>query len=349
MTLRTSDILEQLAQRHSLSDIQADHMFHALLNGELAPAQAGAFLMGLRVKGEDSTDLAAGVRAGLAHALDIPGLSGVRIDTCGTGGDNANSFNCSTAVALFLAEMGYQVVKHGNRAVSSSCGSADVLEALGVPLETNPEEVAAKLATRKFVFLFAPAYHPAFRHIMPVRRELGIRTLFNLMGPLLNPARPTHQLIGVGHPDTLFIMAEALLLTGVERALVVHGAGGFDELTTFGPARCYLVADGIMEKTAVNPEKLGFARHNPEDVAVRDKDHAVGVLREILSGKGPEAMVQMVALNLAACLYLLEPGKRLIECADLARNAVRQGVSSHVLHGPSQSGFQGDFQDGPHA
>jgi anthranilate phosphoribosyltransferase len=332
MTTRVSDILEQLARGQALSDVQADLIFNALLSGELGKAQAGAFLMGLRAKGEDSTDLAAGVRAGLDHARKIPGLSGVRIDTCGTGGDNTHSFNCSTAVALFLAELGYQVVKHGNRAVSSSCGSADVLEALGIPLETEADTVAANLAARNFVFLFAPAYHPAFRHIMPVRQELGIRTLFNLMGPLLNPARPTHQLIGVGDPGFLFIMGEAVLLSGVEKALVVHGAGGFDELTTFGPARCYIVQDGIMEKTAINPEKLGFERHAPEDVAVRTKDQAVGVMREILGGGGPRAMQQMVALNLAACLYLLEDSKSLIECAELARTAVKKGVGSRVLH-----------------
>jgi anthranilate phosphoribosyltransferase len=128
-------------------------------------------------------------------------------------------------------------------------------------------------------------------------------------------------------------MGEALLLTGVERALVVHGAGGFDELTTFGPARCYLVKDGIMEKTAINPERLGFDRHAPEDVAVRDKDHAVGVLREILGGGGPTAMVQMAALNLAACLFLLEEGKTLVECTELARAAMKRGVSGRVLHG----------------
>lgn len=332
MNKEVNDILEQLARRQALTDAQADQVFNALLEGRLGPAQAGAFLLGLRAKGEDSTDLAAGVRAGLEHARRIPGLSGPRIDTCGTGGDGTHSFNCSTAVALFLAEMGHQVVKHGNRAVSSSCGSADVLEALGAPLDTEPDKVAERLAAHNFVFLFAPAYHPAFKHIMPVRRELGIRTLFNLMGPLLNPARPTHQLIGVGHPEYLFIMGEALLLTGVEKALVVHGAGGFDELTTFGPARCYLVKDGIMEKTAINPEKLGFARHAPEDVAVRDKDHAVGVMREVLAGAGPRAMAEMTALNLAACLYLLEDGKTLVQCAETARDAVRKGVGIRVLH-----------------
>jgi anthranilate phosphoribosyltransferase len=332
MSSNLNDILEQLACKQALTEAQADLVFNALLEGRLGPAWAGAFLMGLRAKGEDSTDLAAGVRACLKQARQIPGLSGVRIDTCGTGGDNTHSFNCSTAVALFLAEMGYQVVKHGNRAVSSSCGSADVLEALGVPLDIEPDSVAKHLAARNFVFLFAPAYHPAFKHIMPVRRELGIRTLFNLMGPLLNPARPTHQLLGVGRPEHLFIMAEALLWTGVDKALVVHGAGGFDELTTFGPARCYLVKDGIIEKTAINPEKLGFARHSPEHVAVRDKGHAVGVLAEVLAGTGPLAMAEMTALNLAACLYLLEEGQTLSACAEQARSVVKKGVSSRVLY-----------------
>lgn len=249
--MKVSDILEQLANGKSLSDTQADFMFSQLLSGELTMAQAGAFLMGLRAKGEDSTDLAAGVHAGVAHAVQIPGVTDEKftcIDTCGTGGDNKNSFNCSTAVSLFLADMGHKVVKHGNRAVSSSCGSADVLEALGYELMQDAASVKAKLDQSNFVFLFAPAFHPAFKHIMPVRMEMGIRTLFNLMGPLLNPARPTHQILGVGNPDILNLMGETLLLTGVEKALLIHGAGGFDELTTFGPARGYLINNGRMEK-----------------------------------------------------------------------------------------------------
>jgi len=295
------------------------------------PAAAGAFLMGLRAKGEDSTDLASGVRAGLDHARAIPGYSdgsvGVPvIDTCGTGGDGSLSFNCSTAVALFLADMGYKVAKHGNRSVSSSCGSADVLEALGIPLMQDPEYAARSLDETNFAFLFAPHYHPAFKHIMPVRQALGIRTLFNFMGPLLNPARPTHQLLGVGDPSKLQIMGEALLLTGIERAMVIAGAGGFDEVTTFGPARGYLLHDGIMEKTTVNPDRLGFPTHSPEDVRVKDKEEGVAVMRNILAGKGPQAMMDMVAVNLAVCLHLLEE-EPLRECADKARDAVNQGLT----------------------
>ncbi|MBG0791181.1 MAG: anthranilate phosphoribosyltransferase [Desulfovibrionaceae bacterium] len=328
-----SEILEKLALRESLTDEQADSMFTELMDGNMTEAQTGAFLMGLRAKGEDSTDLAAGVRACLAHARRIPGFEGDHdvpvFDTVGTGGDGQFSFNNSTAVSLFLADMGYTVAKHGNRAQSSSCGSADALEALGVPLEQTPEEAAEGLRKYNFVFLFAPAYHPAFKYVMPVRRQLGIRTLFNFMGPLLNPVRPTHQLIGVGDPDRLFLMGETLLLTGVKRALIFAGAGGFDELTTWGVNRGYIIDDGRMDKTAIDPARLGFTRHAPDDVRVTGKEDAVAKLRDILAGKGPRAMMDMVALNLAGCLHLLDQGT-MAECADIARDVVNQGLQKGI-------------------
>jgi anthranilate phosphoribosyltransferase len=332
--MTVSEILELLTQGKALTDDQADFMFGELLSGNLGLAQAGAFLMGLRAKGEDSTDLAAGVRAGVSHAVAIPGVTDAPlkcIDTCGTGGDCKSTFNCSTAVSLFLADMGHKVVKHGNRAVSSSCGSADALEALGVPLMQTPEGAKQALDETNFTFLFAPAFHPAFKHIMPVRQELGIRTLFNLMGPLLNPARPSHQLLGVGNPDVLFLMGETLLLTGVEKALLIHGAGGYDELTTFGPARGYFIDNGRMDKTVIDPDRLGFQRFSPEAVEVRDKGEAVAVLKDILKGKGPEAMMQMVALNLGACLHLLEE-RPMAECCAMARNYVADGLKNGVVH-----------------
>ncbi len=330
MTTNVSDILELLIAGKNLTDLQADMVFDELLEGRLGPAQAGAFLMGLRIKGEDSTDLAAGVRAGIKHATPIPGVSDVQpyptIDTCGTGGDSQHSFNCSTAVALFLADMGHKVVKHGNRAVSSSSGSADVLEALGVDIQVPADKAAEILERDNFIFMFAPAYHPAFKHIVPVRKELGIRTLFNLLGPLINPARPSHQLLGVGDPERLFIMSETLLLMGIEKALVIHGAGGFDELTPFGPARGYLIENGRMEKTVINPDRLGFGTFAPQDVRVSDAGEAHSVMRRILAGDGPEAMMQMVALNLAACVHLLTD-RDLKECAEEARTRVNQGLT----------------------
>ena len=325
-----AEILEILAQGKSLSDDQADFMFAELMGGKMTEAQAGAFLMGLRAKGEDSTDLAAGVRAVVSHARKIPGFDGNRpepvIDTCGTGGDGQCSFNCSTAVSLFLADMGYVIAKHGNRALSSSCGSADALEALGIPLDQTPEEAAEGLEKYRFAFLFAPAYHPAFKYIMPVRQQLGVRTLFNFMGPLTNPARPSHQLLGVGDPERLFLMGETLLLTGVKRALIFAGAGGFDELTTWGVNRGYIIDDGRMDKAVVDPGSLGFERHAPGDVRVGSKEDAVAKLKDILTGNGPKAMMDMVALNLAGCLNILDKGT-MAECADIARDAVHQGLT----------------------
>ncbi|QGY38834.1 anthranilate phosphoribosyltransferase [Pseudodesulfovibrio cashew] len=327
------EILEILAQGKALTDQQADFMFGKLMEGELTEGQTGALLMGIRAKGEDSTDLAAGVRAVVTHARKIPGYDGERsepvIDTCGTGGDGQCSFNNSTAVSLFLADMGYTVAKHGNRALSSSCGSADALEALGIPLEQTPEEAAAGLDKYNFAFLFAPAYHPAFKFVMPVRQQLGIRTLFNFMGPLTNPARPSHQLIGVGDPERLHLMGETLLLTGVKRALIFSGAGGFDELTTWGVNRGYVIKDGVMEKIAVDPASLGFEAHRPEDVVVNGKDDAVEKLKAILAGDGPAAMMDMVALNLAGCLHLLDEGS-LAECAAKARDVVKNGLQKGI-------------------
>lgn len=326
-------LLETLAQGQHLSPEAAESGFNLLMDGELTPGQAGAMLMGLRLKGETPAEMAAAVRAALARARLIPGLTQRRIDPVGTGGDNRHSFNCSTATALVLAGMGYQVVKHGNRAVSSTSGSADAVEALGLPMPTEPEAVRDELARRGFVFLFAPHFHPAFRHIMPVRKDLGIRTLFNLLGPLLNPARPTHQLLGVARPEIMQCMAEVLLLSGIERAAVVHGAGGFDELTPFGPNRVVWVGQGSIMSTDLDPQEFGFAGGTPEDVAVRGKDEALGVLRELLSGGGPRVMREMLALNVAVAVHLLEDGMPMGECVERARGALAQGVAQRILAG----------------
>jgi len=332
MAMHMADVLELLAYHKDLPQDMADESFARLMDGTMTPAQAGSFLMGLKTKGETAEELASAVRAALSHARLVPGLSGPRIDTCGTGGDGSSSFNCSTAVALTLAGMGHKVVKHGNRSVSSTCGSADALEALGLSLTSQPEDVAGELAARNFTFLFAPGYHPAFKHIMPVRKEIGCRTLFNLLGPLLNPARPTHQLLGVAMPQFVGRMAKVLALTGVEKACVVHGAGGFDELTPFGVNRVVWVKDGWLRDDVVDPAALGMAQAKPEDVAVKDKDQAVAVLRELLAGGGPQAMRDMVALNLGVCLHLLEDDLSLAQAVDKAREALASGAGEKTVN-----------------
>jgi anthranilate phosphoribosyltransferase len=328
-----SHILEHLTTGADLSTPQAREAFDLLLTGEVSPVQAGAFLMGLRAKGETAAELSAAVDAALGQAKLISGLSGKRIDTCGTGGDGQHSFNCSTAVCLFLADMGYQVVKHGNRAVSSTCGSADVVEDLGYPLVTDPEAARVELAKRNFVFLFAPHFHPAFRHVGPVRQQLGVRTIFNLMGPLLNPAMPTHQILGV--PDFRFapMMAQVLAARkGLERAAIVHGAGGFDELTPCGPGQVIFIERGVIREAVIDPADYGLSTCVPRDLTCDSKEEALRLQRQVLAGQGPKSLKDMVALNLAVALHLLEDDLPLDLAVDMAQAKVDQGVSTGVLH-----------------
>jgi len=326
-------VLEHLAIGKNLSEEEALASFRAMYKGDMPASCVGAFLMGLKTKGETGLEIACGVKAALEEAHLVPGLTCDRIDTCGTGGDNTCSFNCSTAVALYLAALGHKVVKHGNRSVSSTCGSADIIEALGLGLTVEPGAVAAELAERNFVFLFAPNFHPAFKRIMPIRKELGARTLFNLMGPLLNPARPTHQLLGVPTAGFVPLIAEALALTGVRRAAVVHGAGGFDELSPFGPAEISWIRDGWTRQQTLDPTDFGIPRHKLSEVAVASKEEAIAVLRDLLAGVGPQAMKDMLALNLGCALHLLEDDLSLKQGIERARDAVASGVAAKFWGG----------------
>ncbi|MDO9630788.1 MAG: anthranilate phosphoribosyltransferase [Humidesulfovibrio sp.] len=339
MSYSMRDILDALGNGVDLTPEQAAFAFRELFEGDLSPAQAGALLMGLRAKGETALELAAAARAGLERARQVTGLPQDRpiLDIVGTGGDLSNSFNCSTAVSLYLAALGHRVVKHGNRAVSSSSGSADALEGLGIRLDTGPDEVKAELAKTGFVFLFAPNYHPAFAHIAPVRREMGVRTLFNLMGPLLNPARPSHQLLGVGQERALELMADTLALTAPDlTAFVIHGTvgygeevgkGGFDELTPFGPAVGFALDRGKITPLNIDPREYGIPAHDPDEVRVADKAAALSAIQDVLTGKANAAMQDMTALNLGAALHLAT-GKALADCLREARQAVADGAAS---------------------
>jgi anthranilate phosphoribosyltransferase len=324
-------ILEDLARGRDLDRGAAEQGFEALFSGELSQAQSGAMLLGLRAKGATAEELSSAVQAALRHAYLVRAAEGACIDTCGTGGDGRHSFNCSTAVAVFLADMGYSVVKHGNRAVSSSCGSADVVETLGLPFTTDEEEVVASLGRHNFAFLYAPSYHPAFAEVAPIRKELGIPTLFNLMGPLLNPARPTHQLLGVGSPEVLDLMARTLALNGVRRAAVVHGAGGFDELTPCGPNDVVMVRDGECEPMRLDPADLGIGRCTPEDLACRNKDEALELMGHVLQGRAPEPIRDMLALNLGMALSLLD-GTDLSEAVRRAGRTIETGLTREAIH-----------------
>ncbi len=320
--------LNRICSGQNLEYPESLDLFRALFEGRLTAAQSGALLMGLRLKGETGDELGAAVEVALERARLVSGIKGQRIDTCGTGGDGRSSFNCSTAVAFFLADAGVRVVKHGNRAVSSSCGSADVVEALGLPLLSEPSLVEPELRRTNFAFLFAPHFHPSFAGIAPLRKELGIRSIFNLMGPLLNPARPTHQILGVPGESFMPIVAWVLQKNDVHSAAVIHGAEGFDELTPCGVNKVVFVREGKLIPGLIEPEEMGFSRCSPGDMACKDKEEALSRQREVLSGSGPRAMQDMVSLNLGLAIHLLEPGRNLRECMAQAREMVRSGLKN---------------------
>lgn len=337
--VQMSSVIETLARGEDLNADTAAAAFSRLMDGELSDSQAGALLLGLRAKGETPEEVGEAALAVLARAVPVPPVSGDCIDIVGTGGDNKSSFNCSTATALTLAGMGHKVLKHGNRSVSSKCGSADVLERIGLPLDTPPEAVPRLLRDEGFVFLFAPRYHPSFQHVMPVRRELGVRTLFNILGPLVNPARPGRHFLGVADPAQLHLVAETLARTSSGRGAVVCGAGGYDELTTMGEAEILFVENGTVRPGRLDPAEYGFKPCAERDLAVEGPEHAAAVLRDLLRGKGPDAMRDMLTLNLAFALYLVADapdGTRDEDCGynrDLmarsmrdARDAVAEGA-----------------------
>jgi anthranilate synthase/phosphoribosyltransferase len=325
-------IFETLGRGQDLDEDMAERIFERLMDGELSQAQAGALLMSLRTKGETSIEVAAAAKSVLNRASSVSYLAGESLDVVGTGGDNRFSFNCSTATALTVAAMGHMVLKHGNRSVSSKSGSADVLERLGFNIELSHDELTDRLQKEKFIFLYAPQYHPAFKHIMPVRRELGVRTLFNILGPLVNPARPTHRLIGVYQSELLDLMAGALARLGPMTAAVVHGAGGYDELTSMGPAQVRLVKDHTITSMTLDPAEYGLEPCSPEELTISDPQQGAEVLKNLLKGQGSKAMTDMLIFNVGMALFLLRGGimsDRIIE----ARQAVLAGVGAKLLPG----------------
>ena len=304
--VQMSAILDTVARGENLNEDAADEAFSRLMEGDLSSSQAGALLLALRLKGETPLEVGAAVNAVLAKAVPVPPYHKEAIDVVGTGGDAKGSFNCSTATSLTLAAMGYKALKHGNRSVSSRCGSADVLEKLGVNLDIAPENVGKQLDDTGFAFLFAPRFHPAFRHVMPLRRELGVRTLFNILGPLVNPARPTHHLIGAADKNQVSLIAETLARSNKKTiGAVIHGAGGYDELTTLGPADVVFVHDTNTRRATLDPADFGFTPSAEHDLSVTGPDDAAIALREVLCGRGPKAMRDMLALNVGLGIYLL--------------------------------------------
>lgn len=296
-----ADVLTRVLRGEDLAEDEAAEVMGALMRGEGETAEVAGLLVALAAKGEAPSEIAGFVRAMLEAAEPIE-VEGSLVDTCGTGGDRSGTFNISTVAALVVAAAGQPVAKHGNRAASSTCGSADLLEAFGLDLELAAEHVATTLRELGIGFLFARRFHPAMRHVAPVRAQLGVRTVFNVLGPLSNPAGAEHQVVGVTDERTAQVMAEALARLGRRHALVLRGDDGLDELSTTGPSRVWEVVDGRVRRWELDPARLGIAPATLADLQGGDIADNVAIAEEVLGGEpGPRA--DIVALNAAAALY----------------------------------------------
>ena len=322
-------LIGTVAQRKSLSEAEAERAFDIIMSGNATPAQMGAFLMALRVRGETVEEITGAARVMRAKALHIEAPPGA-IDTCGTGGDAAGTWNVSTATALVAAATGVPVAKHGNRALSSKSGAADVLAALGVNIDCDMSLVKRALWEANICFLMAPRHHSAMRHVGPTRVELGTRTIFNLLGPLSNPAGTRRQIVGVFAPAWVEPLAQVLGNLGAERAWVMHGSDGLDELTTTGSSQVAECLDGKVRSFEVTPEQVGLQRARPEDLRGGDPASNARALRDLLGGaSGPYR--DIVLLNSAAALLVAGKVDRLPDGVRLAAEVIDNGHAHHVL------------------
>jgi anthranilate phosphoribosyltransferase len=322
--------LVELMDGRDLTQEGARDVMRSIMDGEATPGQIGAFLVALRIKGETADEIAGCAEAMREHVLVVRPARTDLVDTAGTGGDGARTFNISTAAALVAAAAGAGVAKHGNRAVSSSSGSADVLEALGFNLELPPETIARSIDELGFGFLFAPTHHPAMRHAAPVRRELATRTVFNVLGPLTNPAGARAQVVGVYAPELVPTIADVLARLDAERAFVVHGAAGIDELSPAGPNLVCEVADGQVRRREIDPLDLGIARCAPEELGGGDPAENAETIRRIFSG-ADGGKRDAVLLNAAGAIAAGGLARDLGEGVGLAREAIDSGAAGERL------------------
>jgi anthranilate phosphoribosyltransferase len=322
--------LNRVLDGHDLSRDEACEAMTAIMRGEVTPAQIAGFLVALRAKGETADEIAGCADAMRAHVLPVRPQRDDLVDTAGTGGDGAQTLNISTAAALVAAAAGAGVAKHGNRAVSSASGSADVLEALGFELEQPPERIAKSIDELGFGFLFAPAHHPAMRHAAAVRKELATRTVFNVLGPLTNPAGARAQIVGVYSPDLVRTIAEVLVQLGARRAFVVHGAGGIDELSPCGPNQVCEVVDGGVRELTIDPAELGIEPCAPAELRGGSPAENADAIRAVFAG-APGARRDAVLLNAAGAIAAAGHADDLREGLDLARDAVDSGAAAERL------------------
>ncbi|TVQ86772.1 MAG: anthranilate phosphoribosyltransferase [Deltaproteobacteria bacterium] len=308
----------------------ASALVHAMMRGELPPSQTAAILTGLAARGVTDEELAAMALAMRAHMVPVR-AEGPLIDTCGTGGSGLSTANTSTMAAFVVAGAGGRVAKHGNRASSGTCGSSDLLEAAGLRLQVPPERASELLDAVGLAFLFAPAYHPAVRHVGLVRKELGFRTVFNLLGPLCNPAGATLQVIGVSDAAAAPLIARALARLGSERVMVVRGEDGLDEITLTGPTRTWTLLGGEIVEGEIVPESLGLARCDPEELRGGDVTTNLRIFHEVLQGMTESPHARLVLLNAAAALHTAGLAADLREGLSAATESLRGGHARRVF------------------
>jgi anthranilate phosphoribosyltransferase len=322
--------LARLLDGHDLSRDEARAVMNEVMEGEATPAQIGGFLVALRLKGETADEIAGCAEAMRAHVLAVRPSRDDLVDTAGTGGDGARTINISTAAALVAAAAGAGVAKHGNRAVSSASGSADVLEALGFRLELPPARIEQSIDELGFGFLFAPTHHPAMRHAAPVRRELAARTVFNVLGPLTNPAGARAQVVGVYAPALVRTIAEVLAQLGARRAFVVHGAGGIDELSPAGPNLVCEVVDGGVHEREIDPLELGVPRCDPDELRGGTPDENAAAIHAVFNGESGGRR-SAVLLNAAGAIAAAGHARDLREGLGLAKDALDSGAAATRL------------------
>ncbi len=324
------ETISRLIDRQDLLPGQAEETMNTIMRGEATPAQIAGFLTALRMKGESPAEIAAFARAMRSHAVNVfPRTGRTLVDTCGTGGDGTQSFNISTASALVTAGAGVPVVKHGNRSVSSTCGSADVLARLGVNLTVDPKRQAQIVERIGIAFLFAPSHHPAMRHVMPVRQDLGCRTVFNILGPLANPAGAQAQVLGVYRQDLTPTMAEVLRLLGISRAMVVYGAG-LDEITTTGTTTVSELGAGQIRSYTLNCRTFGISSAALTDIRGGGPDENARIIRDVLAGERG-AHRDIVLMNAGAAIYIGGRAEDLHEGITRAARSIDSGSARECL------------------
>lgn len=329
--------LEKLRRHEDLTESEAAAAMGIIMDGQAQPAHIAGLLMALALKGERPPEMVGFARAMRSRAVPLPAEVGPVFDTCGTGGDGAHTFNVSTAAAIVLASCGVRVAKHGNRAVSSRCGSADVFETMGVALDAPPERVVQKLRDNNLAFFFAPAWHPSMKHAGPTRRELGVRTAFNLLGPLTNPAGARRQLVGVSRPEHTELLARTLGLLGTERAWVVHGADGLDELSTTGFTKVSEFHGGTVRTFYLHPADVGLPVASKDALVGGTAEDNAALIARLLDGeRGPAR--DIVLLNAGAGLLIAGVAQSIVEGIATAEAAINSGKAKATLQNLREAG-----------